>query len=377
MQKTIHEQKKLIKKRLNQKQDTLLATVGKMGDGLGNLYADATRLKVYIRFGESQAIPVFNNRVPAENDLQVIVGYAPEQYEKNGAKLYQVLSTYSDQPGGETGGILGSYAPAKRYEWLAPRGGQDPLYVHNRAITFLNIYVTAPNSMSVQLTRGVVWNGDIPIEVPYTTHDHTGDIPATTGKAVLVLHTIDGTGANIQTVSAEFDVDDLMPVGDRFVNMPALPAGTVWTRGLVRVYNGQEKIQEGRTNTDIIDLRFSGLVGGDDLLIVNQAGADMPERVRLQFIGPGVTITDDAGNERTIVTIMDTQLIGLARWNAVAGDDVFPLPDIAAGVLSMMVNGLPQDMLTYTLSSDGTQVTIDAPLPFDAVVSSSYLTAVL
>lgn len=250
--------KKKINKVLSEKESRLPRTIGKLGDGYGNLYADDTRTIVWVRFGETKAIPVFCNRVPPENELQVVVGYSPEQ-----PKLYQVLSTYSDKPGGELGGILGGYAPAKRYEWLAPKGGQDPLYVHLRAFTPLGIYVSHPPSMSVQLMRGMVINASkTPIEVPAVSSDHTAYIPATAGKAVLVLHTIDNDGLNVETVSAEFDIDLLMPEGNRFANVPALPTDTVFVRGLVRVYYGQTKVQEGRTNRDIIDMRFPGFYGG-------------------------------------------------------------------------------------------------------------------
>ena len=256
-----------ISKVLDSKESRLPRSIGKLGDGFGSLYSDDTRTLVWVRFGETKAIPVFCNRVAPENELQVVVGYAPEQ-----PRLYQVLSTYSDKPGGENAGRLGGYAPATRYEWLAPKGGQDPLYVHDRALTHLNMYVTKPPSMSVQLMRGKIINASkTPIEIPAATSDHTAYIPATAGKAVLVLHTIDNTGANVETASSEFDIDLLMPVGDRFANVPAIPTDTVYVRGLVRVYNGQTAINEGRTNRDIINLAFyvgapSGAVAWADIV---------------------------------------------------------------------------------------------------------------
>ena len=264
----INKTRKDYKKQLSQKENVLTRSVGKMGDGFGNLYEDDAQTKVYVRFGESPAIPVYNNRVMAENELSVVVGYSHEN-----PNLYQVLSVHSSQPGGSTGGTLGSTNHARRHEWLAPRGGQDPLYVHLRAFTWLGIYVTEPNSMTVQLMRGNLVNASkVPLEIPYSTYDHTAHIPVTSGKAALVLHTIDDTGANVVTVGSEFDIDLLMPVGDRFVNMPAIPTDTLFMRGLVRVYNGQTAVQEGRTNRDIIDLRlafFGGLAGAvewDDVL---------------------------------------------------------------------------------------------------------------
>ena len=289
--KPILKYEKNFKKALKEKESKLSRSIGKLGDGFGNLYFDNTRTIVWVRFGETKAIPVFCNRVAPENELQVVVGYAPEQ-----PLLYQVLSTYSDKPGGENAGTLGGYAPARRYEWLAPKGGQDPLYVHLRAFTPLGIYVSHPTSMSVQLMRGMIINASkTPIEVPAATSDHTAYIPTTEGKAVLVLHTIDNDGVNVETVSAEFDIDALMPEGDRFANVPALPTDTVFVRGLVRVYYGQTKIQEGRTNRDIIDMRFPGFYGGSAGAVAWADIVGKPEtwdELWAELTGASVGVTD-------------------------------------------------------------------------------------
>ncbi len=257
---TRYQVRRSVQGRLDEKPNILPRAIGKMGDGNGNLWADESKTIVYIRFGDTAAVPVFNTRVFAENEIQVFVGYSQED-----PGLYQVLSTCSAQPGGPAGGILPSTNHARRHEWLAPQGGQDPLYVHKRAFTDLAIYVTKPNSMSVRLMRGAIFNIDkTPIEIEDTTSDHTAYIPATPGKALLVLHTIDNDGVNVETVGDEVDLVDLMPEGDRFINFPPIPAGTIIVRGLVRVYYGQTSIQEGRTNRDIIDLRliFNGGIAG-------------------------------------------------------------------------------------------------------------------
>ncbi len=330
--KPIRKYEARINKVLDAKESRLPRSIGKLGDGFGNLYSDDTRTLVWVRFGETKAIPVFCNRVAPENELQVVVGYAPEQ-----PRLYQVLSTYSDKPGGENAGRLGGYAPATRYEWLAPKGGQDPLYVHDRALTHLNMYVTKPPSMSVQLMRGKIINASkTPIEIPAATSDHTAYIPATAGKAVLVLHTIDNTGANVETASSEFDVDLLMPVGNRFANVPAIPTDTVYVRGLVRVYNGQTAINEGRTNRDIINLAFyvgapsgavawAGIVGKPgtwDALWAELTGAAagvaaigdlLYPRIYIKFVAPSVS--DDSGDGYKIGDVwLDT--IGLVAYQA-------------------------------------------------------------
>jgi hypothetical protein len=55
-------------------------------------------------------------------------------------------------------------------------------------------------------------------------------------------------------------------------------------------------------------------------------------------------------------------LHGLARWNGASGQTTFELPDIWEYVDSVMLNGLEEDPIVYSLSSDGTQIVLDSAL---------------
>jgi len=250
-----------LNERFAQKQNELNRQPGIMGNGLGGLHVPNLDGFVYVLIG-NKALPVFNNRVSPQIGAKVWVGYAPEE-----PNLFQVLSTRSETPAGVQSGFTG-YAPARRYEWNATGGGQDPLNVHLRAFTPLKLSVSATGGMNVDLYRGFVFTGTDYVAISQQDIDLTAHIPATSNKAALVLITINNAGSIVQTKGSEVDIDALV-----LADLPSIPANTIFVCGAVRVYNGQTAIQEGRTNTDFVDLRFPGL-GSEyfDTLYIKGAG---------------------------------------------------------------------------------------------------------
>jgi len=241
---------KRLKSRLDRKQNRLDKQPGIMGDASGNLTVAGLDNFVYVSIGD-KALPVFNNRVIPQAGVKVWVGYSDEE-----PTLYQVLSTRSESPSQVNEGGFTGYAPAKRYEWLATNGGQDPLHVHNRAISFLKIGTSATGGMNVNLFRGFIWTGTTFLHISQQDIDLTAFIPVTAGKAAFVLITIDTTGTVVTTDGADVDIDLLDPDTD----IPAIPANTAFVCGAVRVYNGQTAVQEARTNTDFVDLRLTSSI---------------------------------------------------------------------------------------------------------------------
>lgn len=241
-----------INKRFASKQNQLRRFPAEMGNGYGGLSVDGMDGYVYVLVN-GKPMPVFNNRVPNQAGTAVWVGYSAED-----PSLLQVLSTRSEAPTGAETGFLG-YAPAKRYEWHAKHGGQDPLYVHLRALTFLRISVSNTmatlGEMLVNVFSGRVYTGSGWVDVARQDVDVSAHIPSTAGKAAFVLFTIDSTGAVVTTKGNEVDIDALA-----ITDVPDAPTGTVFVCGAVRVYAGQEAVQEGRTNTDFVDLRLSNFV---------------------------------------------------------------------------------------------------------------------
>jgi hypothetical protein len=230
---------------MDKKQTVPYTITGTLGDGRGNVLVPNRDNYVYVRLAGSGIAEVFNNRVSVTYDLPVICGYDPTNPTKFQILSIQVMSS-------ESVGFVGQgigYAPASRYRWMYPAGGQDPLFVETRQIMPLRI---TPVGMKIKVHNQVIWNGSAWVVFGGVTEtDLTSYIPTTNGKCLMALITIDNDGLIAVTAGDEVDIADLV-VGD----IPAPPENTRYILGAVRLYYGQTVIQEARTNTDIVDLRF-------------------------------------------------------------------------------------------------------------------------
>lgn len=249
--KTLTQLSKELRGRFASKQDELVRIPAVMGDGQGNLHPPYSERFVYCLIG-STVTAVYNDSVPPALGTKVWVGGTAEN-----KTFYKVISTragaISDMSANNGGGaVFGGFAPAKRYEWNAPEGGQDPLHVHVRAMSMLKLGASTTGGMLVNLYRGYVWTGAAYKHIARQDIDLTSYIPATAGKAALVLVTINTSGAVVLTDGADVDIDALA-----LTDLPAIPSNTAFVCGAIRVYNGQTEVQEGRVNTDYVDLRFS------------------------------------------------------------------------------------------------------------------------
>lgn len=217
-----------------------------MGDGLGNLIDTRKAYHVFVRvFGG--VLSVFNNKVPPENDLLVMIGRDPVQ-----PKLTQVLSTATFSPGGSTGGAVSGYAPASRYEWM----GEDPIFIDKRLI--LARRISTYFGMQVKMYPDMFSGMEGWIALLETAIDLSSYIPATAGKSALVLITLNTAGEIVLTDGADVDTADLLPA-----NIPAAPEDTSDVLAAIKVYYGQSSVQ----NADILDLRFTYFGGVDEALI--------------------------------------------------------------------------------------------------------------
>lgn len=232
--------RKLFKDKFGSKQDVLLAIPGQLGNGKGDVTVPGRTNFVYVRVA-GFIEEVYNSRVQANNDLPVIVGYDQSQ-----PKLYQVLSTRATGTGAASGG----YAPAIRYQWMAPGGGQDPLFVDKRQI--LPKRIGPGGGMLIRVMRDIVWTGTAWAVLDTQTADLTSYVPTNASAALYVLVTLNTSGAVVLTPGTETTIA-LLGLSD----IPAVPALTTEVLGAVRVYTGQTEIREYRTNTDVIDLRWS------------------------------------------------------------------------------------------------------------------------
>jgi hypothetical protein len=247
--------KRRLEARLSQKADDLPRYPATIGNGFGDVYFGTSKSAVYVRVGNQLSIAICT-RVQPSDGAAVWVGYANEE-----RTLYQVLSLRTIDAANAN--YTGGYAPANRYRYMAVGGGQDPLWLELRAWLPLRVGHTHPASTSISVYKGNIWTGSEWISAASQYVDLSSHIPATADKAAWVLITVDDTGTIVDTKGSEVDLVDLSTSGDIFANAPAVPAGTIDTLALVRVYEGQTAIQEGRATLggdgsffgDIIDLR--------------------------------------------------------------------------------------------------------------------------
>jgi len=241
-----------LKGRLRAKQDEMPKVAGTMGTADGRLHVPNLDGYIYVTIAD-KSVPVFCSLVAPRVGKKVWVGKTSVD-----SKLEQVLSTRSSTPeGGST--ITGSgYAPATRYEWMRKGGSQDPLHVHLRALSYLKISPSQLGGLNIELFGGVVRSSGTSIRIEKQDIDISAHVPVTAGKSALVKISIDSVGAVVQTKGTEFDTGDPITLALE----PDDPADTVFVSGMVRVYYGQTTPRETPTNTDFIDLRFTGLNWG-------------------------------------------------------------------------------------------------------------------
>ena len=336
---------KILNQRFAEKQTELPRLPAVMGNTTGGLVDDNKDGNVYVTIGD-KVMSVFNNRVPNQIGTKVWVGLPTEETKNN--KQWQVLSTRSVSPNGVVPGFSG-YAPAKRYEWHATGGGQDPLAVHMRAFTPLKLSVseTVPESIEVyvNLYRGFVYTGTGYVAIARQDIDIQPHIPASVGQAAFVLVTIDNTGAVITTKGSEVAIAVLA-----IADLPAIPSNTVFICGAIRVYGGQFKVQEGRTNTDFVDLRFPGragvinwadIVGKPAVFVPDTSYTDVLYPLKWYKAAPPTVTDDDVAGYSKLDLWLDgfsgvsyiniDNTTGAAVWLAInavdggTGDIVFPI----------------------------------------------------
>lgn len=281
-----------LEKRLNEKADDLAKYAGIIGDGYGRVYFGASKTSVYVRVGNQISVAICT-RVQPYDGMAVWVGFANEE-----KTLYQVLSTRTIDT--KSTNPANGYAPANRYRYMAKGGGQDPLWIENRA--WLPLRVGTGGGMSINLYEGYLWTGTNFIFIPTDSAvDLTSHIPSTSGKAAWVMITMNNAGTVIETKGTEVDLADLCPVGNELLNLPDVPSGTIECLAAIRVYEGQTEIREGRATldgtgaafTDIIDLR--GIYNSSFLSVFDDAKAPTgwldPDNIDVSYDKTNRTIT--------------------------------------------------------------------------------------
>lgn len=232
------------KQQLEQKLDRPTIVPGVLGNGTGRVVVPGRSNFAYVRLAGGIVTEVFNVRVRAQYDLPVICGYDPLDPSR-----FQVLSIMGSSAEAAKFVMEGGYAPASRYRWMYPGGGQDPLFVEGPQI--MPGRIIPAGGLKINVYPLVVWTGSGWSALGGSTEiDLTTSVPETEGQARFVLVTISSSGivstAGTAVALADLGLDDL----------PDAPSGTLYVLGAVRLYHGQTVIQEGRSETDVMDLRW-------------------------------------------------------------------------------------------------------------------------
>ncbi len=285
-----------------------------LGSAAGKVNVPGRDNYVYARLSNNQEVEVFNTRVIPVYDLPVVIGVDPIE-----AGIWQVLSVRSGL--GMTYPTMTGFAPANRYRWMAPGGGQDPLFVEMRQ--FLPLRITPAGGMVISIYPGIIYIAGVWYMILNQDIDLTEYIPETEGMAVFVLISIDDTGDIVVGVGDEVAISNLA-IGDIPEMVP-----TQRPLGAVRLYYGQTAIYEGRSNTDIVDLRWSqgiealsnvswdsvsgkpafGALALKDLVAMTDISATGTRSVHTVLRGDGVWALNNDHSHKTWVEISDTETL--------------------------------------------------------------------
>lgn len=330
--------------KFQQKQNIPNTISGLLGNSNGVVNVPSRNNYVYVRLAGTGTAEVFNSRVTAIYDLPVICGYDPIDPGK-----FQVLSIRGstvDYVGGAFGSGSG-YAPASRYRWLYPGGGQDPLFVETRQLMPLRI--TPTGGLNFRVESQIIWTGTAwKIFGGSTETNLTSLVPTTADKCCMVLITIDGNG-NVKTTKGDEVAISALDIS----NMPAPPSGTRSILGAIRLYYGQTVIQEARTNTDVPDLRFSTW----------SSGGETSEHDAVKIGG-------------IVVNLLDLQNGDILTYNTGGGESIFDsslLAVTSSATTSLLFDG---NKINQWVSSDQNAVHwVNFNFPYSAYISKIVITA--
>ena len=240
------EVKRKFKNAMQEKQDEQDLLYGILGNGQGTLYPAGRDNYVYVQLG-AQVQEIYNVRVPAKYGIPVSIGIDPMDPQR-GNQVLSYANAQAQYAGVDPNGL--GYPPAKRYQWMANGGGEDPLFVALRQ--FLPLRVSPAGGMYIKIYPGMIKLGSSWLLKSFQTIDLSSYVPTTPGKAKLVLISIDNNGDGTVTAGDEVDIDALTDL----YNAPTTPINTIHELSFIRLYYGQTRIAEGRVNSDVYDIRL-------------------------------------------------------------------------------------------------------------------------
>ena len=265
------------KKRINEKQDSIIPMPAVVGDDNGNVY-DADR-NIYVRIA-GQVQKIKNSNISPLYNQKVWVGYEPTQ-----PNTFKILNERTSS--GE-GNVITPAKHAHTHEWMGHGVGGGTDVVKVQLGQFMPLRVMPYSEFKIMIYPGLARVGDHYVLIA-DMNDAGKPIPkivdllnhafVDTGKEAYVIVTIDING-DIQ--SAKGDEVTLGTIA--LTDIPPIPDDTQYVLAAVRFYSGIMSLQENRGAKDIVDLRFpmahnhpSGEITGISWDEVNKTGSDIAD----------------------------------------------------------------------------------------------------
>lgn len=178
--------------------------------------------------------------------------------------------------------------------------GLDPIYIDTSQI--LPLSVQPSTGLSVQIMPGTIPRPGADINIAYQVLDLTSHVPGSGARYVLISY--DSTGAVVVT-DGSINSGGFAALTN--ADIPDTPAGN-WRSAAIVLYTGQTTIVRTSAENDFLDLRFpeEQPAATSPGHTIEDEGTPLTQRTNLNFVGAGVTATDDSGNDATIVTIPAT-----------------------------------------------------------------------
>lgn len=336
-----------------------------LGDLQGNVYAGGSL--VHARLDNGYPIVALNYVAPLIFDLHVLVGRNKAQ-----PGFFQVISVRETYTNPASGFIKYHH---EQHEFP----NADTVWVDRKQIMPLTILVNPdpPDGFDDNFTVRIFGN------------------VAQTATGIQLIDTQDldlssyvpSDGAKY--VSFEVDDDGVVSLneGDTVGSAELLTEADIPTPGPGKYFLGYVVLYElqAELSNDNIRVAFPlGVIATGTGYQISGAPADIPESLDLWGFWD---VTDEELKSITyedlIVELTSTfdslyadithaHVHGLERWNGASGQTTFELSEIVASINSLSLNGLEEDPVNYSLSSDGTQIVLDIALPADMLVIAKY-----
>lgn len=298
---------------------------------------------------------------PSDFDLHVKIGE-----NRHMRKIWQIIRVVEDYDTPAAGGRVAYHHTQHEF----PAG--DTVWVNRKQVVAFTVLVSDAAGFKVQFYGGAYPTRDAIVKA----EPEEIDLSSYVGYGAKYV-SIEVDEAGVVSVHEGEDFGDPTVATEEDIPMPDPGTATI---AYILLYEGQAEL----SNDDIVvvmPVAYRAYTTGQD---ISDATADTPDAGdRIPF-----TDTDDLDNPLRYIEYTEfleqlrayyepfyldaSHSHALARWNS-SGGTTFDLPDIAEQVLVVSDNGAIVDPLTYTLSSDGTQIVFDSAVTAANVVTAEYI----